>query len=89
LLFGTKATCRSISPILKEIAFDRWSARQMMDALAEDGLPVVEFPQNLATFAQPVIEFERGHIRTPVDPRRESAPAMGCRQLGVHGRHQR
>src|ERR1700716_1516288 len=31
----------------------------MMDSLAEDGLPAVEFPQNLATFAQPVIEFER------------------------------
>lgn len=44
---------------VQEIAFDRWSARQMMDSLAEDGLPVVEFPQNLATFAQPVIEFER------------------------------
>jgi hypothetical protein len=39
---------------VQEIAFDRWSARQMMDSLAEDGLPVVEFPQNPATFAQPV-----------------------------------
>jgi phage terminase large subunit-like protein len=44
---------------VQEIAFDRWSARQMMDNLAEDGLPVVEFPQNLATFAAPVIEFEK------------------------------
>jgi phage terminase large subunit-like protein len=44
---------------VQEIAFDRWSARQMMDSLAEDGLPVVEFPQNLATFAAPVIEFEK------------------------------
>ena len=44
---------------VQEIAFDRWSARQMMDSLAEDGLPVVEFPQNLATFASPVIEFEK------------------------------
>jgi phage terminase large subunit-like protein len=44
---------------VQEIAFDRRSARQMMDSLAEDGLPVVEFPQNLATFAQTVIEFER------------------------------
>jgi phage terminase large subunit-like protein len=43
----------------QEIAFDRWSARNMMDSLAEDGLPVVEFPQNIVTFAQPVIEFER------------------------------
>lgn len=43
----------------QEIAFDRWSARNMMDSLANDGLPVVEFPQNIATFAQPVIEFER------------------------------
>ena len=44
---------------VQEIAFDRWSARQMMDNLADDGLPVVEFPQNLATFAAPVIEFEK------------------------------
>lgn len=44
---------------VQEIAFDRWSARQMMDNLANDGLPVVEFPQNLATFAAPVIEFEK------------------------------
>jgi phage terminase large subunit-like protein len=44
---------------VQEIAFDRWSARSMMDSLAEDGLPVVEFPQNLATFAAPVIEFEK------------------------------
>jgi phage terminase large subunit-like protein len=44
---------------VQEIAFDRRSARQMMDSLAEDGLPVVESPQNLATFAQTVIEFER------------------------------
>jgi phage terminase large subunit-like protein len=44
---------------VQEISFDRWSARQMMDNLAEDGLPVVEFPQNLATFAAPVIEFEK------------------------------
>jgi phage terminase large subunit-like protein len=44
---------------VQEIAFDRWSARSMMDSLAEDGLPVLEFPQNLATFAAPVIEFEK------------------------------
>ena len=44
---------------VQELAFDRWSARQMMDNLAEDGLPCVEFPQNIATFASPCIEFEK------------------------------
>ena len=44
---------------VQEIAFDRWSARQMMDSLAVDGLPIVEFAQNIATFAAPVIEFEK------------------------------
>jgi phage terminase large subunit-like protein len=28
-------------------------------SLADDGLPIDEFPQNLATFAAPVIEFEK------------------------------
>jgi phage terminase large subunit-like protein len=44
---------------VQEIAFDRWSAQAMMNALAEDGLPVVEHPQNIATFAQPTNEFEK------------------------------
>lgn len=42
----------------QEIAFDRWSARATMEALEADGLPVAEFPQNLATFAKPVNDFE-------------------------------
>lgn len=43
---------------VQEIAFDKWSARATMEALERDGLPVVEFPQNLATFAKPVNDFE-------------------------------
>jgi len=43
---------------VQEIAFDRWSARAVMEALEADGLPVVEFPQNLATYAKPVNDFE-------------------------------
>lgn len=44
---------------VQEIAFDRWGAGKMMDSLADDGLPAVAFPQTVATFAQPVAEFER------------------------------
>ncbi len=43
---------------VEEVAFDRWSARATMESLERDGLPVVEFPQNLATFARPVNDFE-------------------------------
>lgn len=43
---------------VQEIAFDRWSARAVMESLEADGLPVVEFPQNLATYAKPVNDFE-------------------------------
>jgi len=43
---------------VQEIAFDKWSARATMEALEADGLPVAEFPQNLATFAKPVNDFE-------------------------------
>jgi len=43
---------------VQEIAFDRWSARELMEALEDDGFPVAEFPQTLATFAKPVNDFE-------------------------------
>ena len=43
---------------VREIAFDKWSARSTMESLEADGLPVVEFPQNLATYAKPVNDFE-------------------------------
>jgi phage terminase large subunit-like protein len=43
---------------VEEIAFDRWSARATMESLESQGLPVVEFPQNLATYARPVNDFE-------------------------------
>lgn len=43
---------------VEEVAFDRWHAQDVMKALEDDGLPVAEFPQNIATFARPVIDFE-------------------------------
>lgn len=43
---------------IEEIAFDRWHAQDMMRSLESDGYPVAEFPQNIATFARPVIDFE-------------------------------
>ncbi|AVA21186.1 terminase TerL endonuclease subunit [Rhizobium sp. NXC24] len=43
---------------VEEVAFDRWHAQDVMKSLEDDGLPVAEFPQNIATFARPVIDFE-------------------------------
>lgn len=43
---------------VEEIAFDKWRAQDMMAHLEEDGMPVAEFPQTVATFARPVVDFE-------------------------------
>ena len=43
---------------VQEICFDKWSARATMESLETEGLPVAEFPQNLATYAKPVNDFE-------------------------------
>lgn len=43
---------------VEEIAFDRWHAHDIMASLESTGLPVAEFPQNFATFAKPVVDFE-------------------------------
>lgn len=43
---------------VEEIAFDKWRAQDMMAHLEGDGLPVAEFPQTVATFARPVLDFE-------------------------------
>lgn len=43
---------------VNEIAFDRWHAQDIMASLESTGLPVAEFPQNFATFAKPVVDFE-------------------------------
>lgn len=51
-----RALCQHLDA--QEINFDPWAAGEMMRALDADGLPVVEFPQRLATFARPVTEFE-------------------------------
>jgi phage terminase large subunit-like protein len=44
---------------VEEVAFDKWHAQDIMKSLEADGLPVAEFPQNIATFARPVIDFEQ------------------------------
>lgn len=41
-----------------EINFDRWSAREMMESLDRDGLPVVEFPQTIGTYTPAINAFE-------------------------------
>ncbi|MDW9645440.1 terminase large subunit [Sinorhizobium meliloti] len=43
---------------VEEIAFDKWRAQDMMASLENDGFPVAEFPQTVATFARPVVDFE-------------------------------
>jgi phage terminase large subunit-like protein len=43
---------------VEEIAFDKWRAQDMMASLEGEGLPVAEFPQTVATFARPVVDFE-------------------------------
>jgi phage terminase large subunit-like protein len=43
---------------VREVVFDRWRAQDMMASLEADGYPVAEFPQTVATFARPVIDFE-------------------------------
>lgn len=51
-----RALCAHLD--VQEINFDPWAAGEMMRSLDADGLPVIEFPQRLATFARPVTEFE-------------------------------
>lgn len=44
---------------LQEVAFDRKLAREIMQRLDNQGVPVVDFPQQLMTFAPAVNDFER------------------------------
>lgn len=44
---------------VQEINFDRWSAREIMESLDRDGLPVVEFPQTIGTYTPAINAFER------------------------------
>jgi phage terminase large subunit-like protein len=44
---------------VQEVNFDKYGARQLMKDLDDDGLPVVEFPQNLMTYTPAVNAFER------------------------------
>lgn len=43
---------------VREVAFDQYLAREMMENLEADGIPVAAFPQTLANFAKPVDDFE-------------------------------
>ncbi len=47
---------------VREIAFDPHLARNMMNTLAEDGLPAVEMRQGVATMAPAVKELERAIV---------------------------
>lgn len=44
---------------LQEVAFDRKMAREIMQRLDDQGVPVVDFPQTLMTFTPAVNAFER------------------------------
>lgn len=41
------------------IYFDRWSAREVMESLDRDGLPVNEFPQTIGAYTPAINAFER------------------------------
>jgi phage terminase large subunit-like protein len=43
---------------VQEVAFDQYLAREIMENLETDGIPVAAFPQTLANFAKPVDDFE-------------------------------
>lgn len=43
---------------VQEVVFDVAMAREMMDNLERDGVPVAAFPQTLMNFAKPVDTFE-------------------------------
>ncbi|RWN29343.1 MAG: terminase large subunit [Mesorhizobium sp.] len=43
---------------VQEVAFDQYLAREIMENLEADDIPVAAFPQTLANFAKPVDDFE-------------------------------
>ena len=43
---------------LSEVAFDPWQAAQIMQRLAADGLPVIEYRQTVQTMSEPMKELE-------------------------------
>jgi len=43
---------------LQEVNFDPYMAREIMENLEADGIPVAVFPQTLANYAKPVDDFE-------------------------------
>jgi phage terminase large subunit-like protein len=51
---------------VKEIAFDPWSAQQMMTSLDEDGFPVVEHRQGFVSMTAPMKAFERAVLSRKV-----------------------
>jgi phage terminase large subunit-like protein len=55
-----EAHIRRLADLLdvQEVAFDQYLAREIMENLEADGIPVAAFPQTLANFAKPVDDFE-------------------------------
>jgi phage terminase large subunit-like protein len=43
---------------VQEVAFDQYLAREIMENLEADGIPVAAFPQTLANYTKPVDDFE-------------------------------
>lgn len=44
---------------VQEVAFDQYLAREIMENLEADGIPVAAFPQTLANYTKPVDDFEQ------------------------------
>ena len=63
---------------VREIAFDPYLARNMLNNLLEDGLPAVEMRQGWVTMAPAIKELERAIIAAALPTRRTSGAAVEC-----------
>ncbi|RWE34992.1 terminase TerL endonuclease subunit [Mesorhizobium sp.] len=56
-----EAHIRKLADLLdvQEVAFDQYLAREIMENLEADDIPVAAFPQTLANYAKPVDDFEQ------------------------------
>jgi phage terminase large subunit-like protein len=52
-----KALCERFN--VRELIFDPWNAKDLIQRLQEAGFPVIEFPQSVARFNSPMKELER------------------------------
>ena len=68
---------------MREIAFDPYLARNMLNNLLDDGLPAVEMRQGWVTMAPAIKELERAIIAAPVYSRRPSGAAVEFCNIAV------